>query len=130
MKQNINYQQKGPEFRSRSWLTSVRNFYYSPPPSSYLLNRVCIFYCKLILENFPTAFSNCLFSFFSTQTLCFIFQNVLRQWIVYPGPLFLLTLYILSALSHYFKCHRLFNLKQFSLLRRRRRSEILMITFS
>ena len=22
--------QKGPEFRSRSWLTSVRNFYYSP----------------------------------------------------------------------------------------------------
>ena len=86
--------QKGPEFRSRSWLTSVRNFYYSPSllvpaePGLYIL-------LQAHSENFPTAFSNCLFSFFSTQTLCFIFQIVLRQWIVYPCPLFLLTLYYL-----------------------------------
>ena len=128
MNQNINHHKKGPGFRSRSRLTSVRNCLLFSLPACTCSTGSLYFIASSFWRIFPLR-SAIVYFHSSQHKLCVLFSKLSSGSGLFIHVHYFFSHYVLSALSDYFKCHRLFNLKQFS-LRRRRRSEILMITFS
>ena len=102
-------------------------------PPSLLPSRTCwtgsvYFIASSFWKIFPLR-SAIVYFHSSQHKLCVLFSKLSSGSELFIHVHYFFSHYILSPLSDYFKCHRLFNFKQFS-LRRRRRSEILMITFS
>ena len=102
-------------------------------PPSLLPSRTCwtgsvYFIASSFWKIFPLR-SAIVYFHSSQHKLCVLFSKLSSGSGLFIHVHYFFSHYILSPLSDYFKCHRLFNFKQFS-PRRRRRSEILMITFS